>query len=84
LRTYSVKEAIAKVFREVRALRYQTDSPCRTCNVYGYCEKSPTAVRQQAQDPERAIRYYCDVAVDRAERATGRRLPHPLRSKGGT
>ena len=84
LRTYSLKEAIAKVFCEVRSLHYQTDSPCRTCDVYAYCEKSPTSFRQQADDPEPAIRYYCDVAVDRAERATGRQLLHPLRTKGGT
>ncbi len=84
LRTYSLKEAITKVFREVRTLHYQTDSPCRTCDVFAYCEKSPTAFRQQAHDPEPAIRYYCDVAVDRAERATGRQLLHPLRDKGGT
>jgi MoaA/NifB/PqqE/SkfB family radical SAM enzyme len=84
LRIYSLKEAIAKVFREVRALHYQTDSPCRICDVYAYCEKSPTSFRQQMHDPEPAIRYYCDVAVDRAERATGRQLLHPLKTKGGT
>ncbi len=83
LRTYSLKEAIDKVFLELRSLHYQTDSPCRTCEVYAYCEKSPTVFRHQMNDPEPAIAYYCDVAVDRAERATGRQLLHPLRAKGG-
>ena len=78
LRTHSLKDAIARVFGEVRALRYQTDSPCRTCELFTYCEKSPTPFRQQMGDPEAPIRYCCDVALSRAERVTRRRLSHPL------
>lgn len=84
LRDYTLKEAIEKVFGEIRARRYTTGSPCRTCGVYAYCEKSPTAFRHQVNDPEPAIAYYCDVAVDRAERATHRQLLHPMKAQGGT
>ena len=78
LRTHSLEEAVAKVFGEVRTLRYRTDSPCRACPLFAYCEKSPTSFRQQVGDPEAPIRYYCDVALNRAERATQRPLAHPL------
>jgi radical SAM protein with 4Fe4S-binding SPASM domain len=78
LRTHSLEEAIAEVFGEVRALRYRSDSPCRACQVFAYCEKSPTSFRHQSGDAEAAIRYDCDVALNRAERATGRHWPHPL------
>ncbi len=81
LRTHTLREAIDQVFREVRALRYQSDAPCRTCQLFAYCEKSPTSFRQQVGDPETAILYYCDIAHGRAERATGQRLVHPLSAK---
>jgi len=79
LRDYSVKDAIAKVFAEVRARRYTTDSPCRTCGIYAFCDKKPTEARREAGDPEAPIPYECDVALARAERVSRQRLIHPLR-----
>lgn len=79
LRDYSLKDAIAKVFAEVRARRYATDSPCRTCGIYAFCDKKPTEARREAGDPEAPIPYDCDVALTRAERIFRQRLIHPLR-----
>ena len=78
LRNYSLKDAIAKVFGEVRAQRYTTDSPCKACEMFVFCPKSPTDARREIGDPEAPIPYDCDVALDRAERALQRELIHPL------
>ena len=78
LRDYSVKDAIDKVFREVRSLRYSTASPCRTCEIYTCCDKKPTDARWERGAPEAPIPYDCDVALTRAERIFHRKLLHPL------
>jgi len=78
LREHSLKDAIAKVFGEVRARRYTTASPCRTCEVYAFCNKSPGDARRETGDAEAPIPYDCDVALDRAERTLHRQLIHPL------
>ena len=78
VREYSLKDAIAKVFAEVRARRYTTDSPCKACEVYAFCDKKPTEARREIGDPEAAIPYDCDVALTRAERVFRRKLIHPL------
>ena len=84
LREYSLKDAIAKVFAAVRARRYTTDSPCRTCGIYAFCDKKPTDARWEYGDPEAPIPYDCDVALTRAERSLGRALPHPLHVRDAT
>ena len=81
LREYSLKDAIAKVFAEVRARRYTTDSPCKTCGVYAFCDKTPTDALWETGDPEAAIPYDCDVTLTRAERVFRRKLIHPLATK---
>jgi MoaA/NifB/PqqE/SkfB family radical SAM enzyme len=78
LRDHSLKDAIAKVFAEVRARRYTTGSPCGTCRLYTFCDKKPTDARWEAGEPEAAIPYDCDVAITRAEREFRRKLIHPL------
>jgi radical SAM protein with 4Fe4S-binding SPASM domain len=78
LRDHSLKEAIAKVFAAVRTRRYSTDSPCRTCDIYAFCDKKPTDARRECGDSEAPIAYDCDIALARAERGLGRTLPHPL------
>jgi len=78
LRDYSLKDAIAKVFAEVRARRYATDSPCKTCEVYTFCDKTPSDARWQTGDPESPIPYDCDVAVTRGEQVLHQKLIHPL------
>jgi radical SAM protein with 4Fe4S-binding SPASM domain len=83
LREYSLEDAINKVFTEVRALQYKTDSPCRTCEIHTFCDKSPTDARRQAGEPEAPIRHNCDVALARAERVSHRTLIHPMRSIAG-
>jgi radical SAM protein with 4Fe4S-binding SPASM domain len=79
LREYSVKGAIEKVFREVRAHRYRSSSPCRTCDIYSFCDKQPTQARWEAGDAEAPIPYACDVALARAEQCFSQPLVHPLR-----
>jgi radical SAM protein with 4Fe4S-binding SPASM domain len=78
LREYSLKEAIRKVFAEIRARRYRTDSPCRPCSLFAFCSKTPTDARWECGDPESPIPYDCDVALTRAEREFGQTLIHPL------
>ncbi len=87
LRDYSVKDAIDKVFREIRSLRYSTDLPCRACEIHVFCDKRPTDARWERGNAEEPIPYDCDVATARAQRVLGRTLIHPLakrQTKGGT
>lgn len=79
LREYPLRQAIDTLFEEVRALRYQTDSPCRACRILSFCDKKPTDARWEMGDPEAPIPYNCDVALARAERASQHPLIHPLR-----
>jgi radical SAM protein with 4Fe4S-binding SPASM domain len=78
LRDHSLKDAIAKVFGQVRARRYTTASPCRSCAIYAFCDKTPSDARREVGDPEAPIPYDCDVAMGRAQRALHRELIHPL------
>lgn len=84
LREYSLKDAIRKVFTEVRARRYMTDSPCRTCEIFTFCNKLPTDARWEQGDPEAPIPYDCDVALVRAEQVSHQKLIHPLAATGKT
>ncbi len=81
VREHGLREAVEKVFNAVKALRYRGSSPCGTCELHRFCEKSPTALRLEEGDEEAPGRYHCDVALDRAERLVRRRLPHPLGRK---
>lgn len=81
LREYSVKDAIEKVFGEIRALRYATDSPCRGCQVHTFCDKKPTDARWERGNVEEPIPYDCDVAMSRAERTFKQPLIHPLATR---
>jgi radical SAM protein with 4Fe4S-binding SPASM domain len=78
LRDHSLKDAIRKVFAEVRAHRYTTDSPCRRCEIFSFCSKTPADARWEYGNPEAPIPYDCDVALTRAEWVSHRTLIHPL------
>jgi radical SAM protein with 4Fe4S-binding SPASM domain len=78
LRTHSLSKAIELLFNEVRALEYQSDSPCRNCEVHSYCDKKPSDARWECHEAEAPIPYDCDVAVARAEVALRQSLIHPL------
>ena len=81
LRTHSLRDAVAQVFESVRSMRYQKDSPCRSCNIHRFCEKKPTDARWEHGVPEAPIPYDCDVALVRAEHAVRQPLIHPLSNR---
>ena len=78
LRSYSLREAIERLFQELNSLRYTSDSPCRTCELQSFCDKKPTEARWECGNPEAPIPYDCDVALGRAEIVTKQKLLHPL------
>ncbi|OQW35884.1 MAG: hypothetical protein A4E19_15615 [Nitrospira sp. SG-bin1] len=80
LRTYSLRDAIDRLFRDIVSLHYTSDAPCRTCELQSFCDKKPTEAHRECGNPEAPIPYDCDVALARAEAATNRRLLHPLRA----
>ncbi len=79
LRNHSLREAIDSLFNQVRAMRYQSGSPCRTCEVHPFCDKAPSDARWECHDAEAPIPYDCDVALARAQSALHQTLIHPLR-----
>ncbi|MDH5740571.1 MAG: hypothetical protein OEY77_09630, partial [Nitrospira sp.] len=78
LRTYSLRDAIERLFTDIASLRYHQDVPCKTCELQPFCDKKPTEARWECGDPEAPIPYNCDVALARAELATQQTLLHPL------
>lgn len=79
LRQFSLRDAVARVFTQVRNLRYQSDTPCRSCTVHRLCDKQPTQARWEAGSPEAPIPYACDIAHARAQTTGQYQLRHPLR-----
>ncbi len=79
LRTYSLSDAIERLFEQISSMRYRGTSPCKTCTLHTFCEKKPTDARWEYADAEAPIPYDCDVALARAEAATKQVLIHPLR-----
>jgi radical SAM protein with 4Fe4S-binding SPASM domain len=80
LREHHLRDAIELVFRAVRALRYTSESPCRSCHVFSFCDKKPSEARWAHGSPEAPMPYNCDLAVARAERIHRQPLIHPLRA----
>ena len=78
LRGHPLAEAIAKLFREIRGLRYQGESPCRTCDIHTFCDKKPSDARWEFGTAEAPIPYDCDLALARAQSALHQTLIHPL------
>jgi len=68
LREHSVATAIAEVFPRVLGARYQTDSPCRGCQIYSLCDKMPAIAAPEAGDREGPPEHFCSVAHVRARR----------------
>ncbi len=67
LRVKSVAEAVEEVFPEVRGAHYETDTPCRACEVYTLCERMPANAAAEAGDQEQPVEHFCRVAYTRAE-----------------
>ncbi|MBN1689272.1 MAG: radical SAM protein [Candidatus Omnitrophica bacterium] len=83
LKEYSLKTAIEHVFPAVRSLKYESDSPCRDCNLYLFCQKKPTSARLETGDAKSPVPYYCDLAYNLAKKVTDSEIEHPLQG-GGT
>ena len=87
LRVHPLADAIEMLFRKVRGMRYQGESPCRTCDVHTFCDKKPSDARWECGTAEAPIPYDCDVALARAQSTLHQKLIHPLRrshKEGGT
>lgn len=78
LKKHSVHEAMEEVFPKIRSMRYQSDSPCRTCYVHRFCDKMVSAFRLETGDPEKPIQHFCDTAVGRAKAMLQQEVRHPL------
>ena len=79
LRAHPLTDAIDILFREIRALQYHGNSPCRTCEVHSFCDKKPSDARWECGTAEAPIPYDCDVAIARAQSELQQTLIHPLR-----
>lgn len=78
LHTTSLASAIEVVFTKVRAQRYQTETPCRSCRIRHFCETSPADALHSNGSVETPVPHYCDVALARAQYASQQPLLHPL------
>jgi len=78
VRAHPLADAIEMLFQEIRGMRYQGESPCRTCEVHTFCDKKPSDARWEFGTAEAPIPYDCDVALARAQSALHQTLIHPL------
>lgn len=63
----SFKEATGELFSELRSLRFQGDSPCRTCQITPLCGKKP-GMMVLGKNPEDPVRHFCDIAHLKAKK----------------
>src|SRR5437867_2825462 len=63
----TVADALAQVFPRIRAAKYQTETPCRTCHVHTFCDKMPANAAAENGDREQPVEHFCRVAYRRAE-----------------
>lgn len=68
LREKSVGEGVAEVFPRIRAAEYQTETSCRSCQVYRLCGKMPSIAWAENEDPEQPVEHFCQTAFKRAEK----------------
>jgi len=64
----SVSQGINEVFPQIRGAKYQTDTPCGSCQVYTLCEKMPSIAWAESGDREQPVEHFCQTAFKRAER----------------
>ena len=64
----SIAQAIDEVFPQIRGASYQTDTPCRSCQVYTLCNKMPSIAWAENGDREQPVEHFCQTAFKRAER----------------
>ncbi len=64
----SVAQGIAEVFPQIREAKYQSDTPCRSCQVYTLCNKMPSIAGAENGDREQPVEHFCQTAFKRAER----------------
>lgn len=68
LREQSLAAGLAEVFSQIRSARYQTDTPCRSCQVYSLCDKMPANAAAEAGNREQPVEHFCRLAHTRASR----------------
>lgn len=68
LRQKSVSDGIAEVFPHIRSARYQTGTPCRSCQIHSLCDKMPANAATEAGDREQPVEHFCRLAHTRASR----------------
>ena len=68
LRRMSVADAVDAVFARIHDARYRSQTPCRSCAVYAFCDKMPAAAAAETGDVEQPVEHFCRVAFRRAAR----------------
>lgn len=67
LRTTSFHEGFYKVFPRLSKERFQTNSPCRDCELRSVCVTCPVKAQLECGHKETPVPYYCKVAHDMAQ-----------------
>lgn len=71
LREGSFAEGWNEFVPSLRARRWQSASPCRTCSLLSLCGSCPAAAQVESGDPEAPIPRFCQIAHLRAHVALG-------------
>jgi radical SAM protein with 4Fe4S-binding SPASM domain len=76
LRTGTFAQGWTEFFPRLRARRWQSASPCRTCSLISLCGSCPAAAQLEYGNPEAPIPRFCEIAHLRAHAALGPACGH--------
>ena len=62
LKKGSFREGFYTLMPGIRSAEYQTGSKCRNCEIFQFCHQCPAAAKLENGDPEKPIKYFCELA----------------------
>ena len=69
LRKGPFKKGFYTLMPEIRAAEYRSDSKCKTCEISQFCSRCPAVAKLENGDPEKPIKYFCELAHKYAEQS---------------
>ncbi|MCJ7580788.1 MAG: radical SAM protein [Candidatus Aminicenantes bacterium] len=66
LRKGSFREGFDSLSPNIHSWKYQTLSPCRTCEISHHCTQCPALAKLEGGEMEKPVDYYCQISQRRA------------------
>lgn len=63
-----IQEIMSELAKTLRAQVYSSESPCRHCEAFSYCDKNPEMAVYETGSADKAVAHFCDVAFTRRDK----------------